>query len=198
MFSGKNNTLTRLTALLATAFLALAGTLTLQSSASAEDVESTSDDVIEAIEAQPWPEYGLGDQSPDIAAATYLLIEHGHDPHLDADSPSEFDAHTEAAVLDYQEANNLHEDGRLNSETWELLRQQTFGEYGPGSSGPVVEAVQFLHSAKFHSHLDVDGQYGEVTEAAVRESQQFFDIGVDGIVGEVTWRALVTFQDYDR
>lgn len=198
MFSVRNNALTRLAALLTTAFLALAATFTSQSSAFAEDLENTSDEVVEAIETQPWPEYGLGDQGPDIAAAKYLLVEHGFDPHLDEDAPSEFDGHTEAAVLSYQGANALHEDGRLNSETWELLRQQTFGEYGPGNSGPVVKAVQFLLNAKFQAHIPVDGEYGEVTEGVVYDAQEHFEIRADGIVGELTWRALVTYQDHDR
>lgn len=188
----------RLLALLTTGALVLMGTVTLSSSASAEDLEATSDDVIETIEAQPWPEYGLGDQHPDIAAAQHLLVHLGYDPHLDEDAPSEFDGETEASVRAFQGTHGLDEDGRLSGETWEALRQQTFGEFGTGSSGQVVEAVQFLLNAKFHAHLTVDGQYGPTTEGAVTESQDHFDIASDGIAGEVTWRALVTHDDHDR
>lgn len=188
----------RLMALLTVGALVLMGTVTLSSSASAEDLEATSDDVVGTIEAQPWPGYGLGDQHPDIAAAQHLLVHLGHDPYLDEDAPSEFDGRTEASVQAFQAAHGLHEDGRLNEETWEALRRQTFGEFGTGSNGEVVEAVQFLLNAKFYSHLTVDGRYGPTTEGALTDAQDHFDIASDGIVGKVTWRALVTYDDYDR
>jgi peptidoglycan hydrolase-like protein with peptidoglycan-binding domain len=40
--------------------------------------------------------------------------------------------------------------------------------------------------------LQVDGVFGPKTEAAVRGFQDALDITVDGIVGPVTWRALVS------
>lgn len=188
----------RLLAFLTMGALVLTGTLTLSSSAAAEDLETTSDHVIETIEARPWPEYGFGDQHPDIAAAKHLLVHLGYDPHPDEDAPSEFDGETEASVRAFQAAHDLNEDGRLDGKTWETLGQQTFGEFGTGSSGEAVKAVQFLLNAKFYAHLTLDGRYGPTTEGAVTEAQDHFDIASDGIAGNVTWRALVTYDDYDR
>lgn len=196
MFSIEPIAPNRLMPLLATASLAPTVMFTLQPIA--KDLENTSDETIAAIEAEPWPEYELGDRNPDITAAEHLLVEHGFDPHPNEDTPGEFDDHTEAAVLNYQEANDLHTDGELNSQTWELLREQTFGEYGPGTSGPVGKAIQTLLNAKFQAHISDDGEYGETTRAVVHEAQEHFEIHADGIVGEVTWRALVTYQDHDR
>lgn len=198
MHATAKSALGRLTALLMTGSLALMATVALSSSASAEDLRATSDEVVEAIEAQPWPEYGTGDQHPDVAAAKYLLQGQGYDPHLDQDSPSEFDARTEASVSAFQNDHGLHDDGRLNAETWESLRQQAFGEYGPGSTGDAVKATQFLLNAKFYAHIPVDGQYGPNTAGNVTGAQEHFDIAADGIVGPVTWRALVTYDDHDR
>ncbi|RKS09797.1 peptidoglycan hydrolase-like protein with peptidoglycan-binding domain [Nocardiopsis sp. Huas11] len=188
----------RLTALITAGLLAMTVCVAFTSPASADDLNATSDDTLAEIEGAPWPEYGLGDADVDIAAAKLLLIHHGYDPHMDADRPIDFDAKMEASVNAYQVAGDLAETGRLDAETWLLLREQTFGEFGPGTSGPVVEAVQRLLNAKFAHHLATDGVYGPATEAAVRDAQEHFGIGVDGITGSYTFRALITYQDYDR
>lgn len=56
-----------------------------------------------------------------------------------------------------------------------------------GDTGDAVRAVQSLFG-----RLTVDGDFGPLTEAAVREYQEMFGLGTDGIVGPVTWYALVT------
>ena len=198
MHATAKTALGRLMALLMTGALALMATVALSSSVSAEDLENTSDDVIADIEAQDWPEYGLGDQHPDIAAAKYLLQEIGFDPHLNEDSPSEFDAKTEAAVSAFQNSRGLEDNGRLDQDTWTALSDGVFGEWGLGSSGDAVKAIQFMLNAKFYVHHEVDGEYRDITEGAVTEAQEHFEIAADGIVGPITWRALVTYDDYDR
>jgi peptidoglycan hydrolase-like protein with peptidoglycan-binding domain len=40
--------------------------------------------------------------------------------------------------------------------------------------------------------LQIDGIFGPQTEQAVRGFQDALDITVDGVVGPVTWRALVS------
>ena len=185
----------RVTGLLAAGLLALATALTGASAASADDLSTTSDDTLAEIEAAAWPEYGTGDVDVDILAAKLLIIGQGFDP---GPENAEFDGRFRAAVLNYQLANDLEDTGTLNAETWLLLREQTFGEYGPGSEGDVVRAVQHLINAKFQAHIGVDGIYGPVTEDAVRWVQDHFGIGVDGITGKYTFRALITYQDYDR
>jgi hypothetical protein len=148
------NTLTttilgRISVLASVLMFAVAAVLATSATASADDLSATSDDTVETIESTAWPEYGLGDSGVDIGAAKLVLIHHGYDPHMDADHPNEFDAHMEAAVLAYQANADLEETGMLDQVTWEHMRGATFGEYGPGSSGPVVEAVQrYFHRAR--------------------------------------------------
>jgi len=53
-----------------------------------------------------------------------------------------------------------------------------------------VASVQ--HLLNDHGHdLMVDASFGALTEAAVRAAQRDFDLAVDGVVGPITWRALV-------
>lgn len=58
-----------------------------------------------------------------------------------------------------------------------------------GSSGDDVKELQRLLNANGYS-LDVDGQWGDNTEAAVRKYQKQKGLTVDGIVGTNTWGSL--------
>ena len=71
-----------------------------------------------------------------------------------------------------------------------------------GSQGDAVRGVQEEFQFRNHSGdpskgPQVDGIFGPMTEAAVRGFQQALatdipSVAVDGIVGPVTWRALVS------
>ncbi|MCY9782962.1 peptidoglycan-binding protein [Nocardiopsis sp. EMB25] len=187
----------RLAALLTAGLMVLAVALVGSSSASAHD-RPAAPAPAPAAGADPWPEYGLGDADVDIAVAKLLLIQIGFDPHMDLDRPIPFDAQMGHAVRAYQEYSGIAQTSRLDAATWEALRSETFGLYRSGSSGLVVEAIQRLLNAKFALHLITDGLYGPQTEAAVRGAQDSLGIGVDGIAGPATFRALITYQDYDR
>ena len=54
-----------------------------------------------------------------------------------------------------------------------------------------VRTLQHLLRARNHP-VAVDGIFGPKTDAAVRGFQQALGITVDGIVGPVTWRALIS------
>ena len=62
-------------------------------------------------------------------------------------------------------------------------------EISYGSSGDDVKELQRLLNANGYS-LDVDGQWGDKTDAAVRKYQKQNGLTVDGIVGTNTWGSL--------
>ncbi|MFJ9552730.1 peptidoglycan-binding protein [Nocardiopsis sp. NPDC101807] len=185
----------RFVSLIAASAVAATAVVATAPSASADNLNRTSEQVVAQIEAEAWPYYVRGDRSVDIAAARKLLAHHGY--RSDSTTSRFFNLSLENTVKRYQRdnPNDLVETGALDEETWLLLRERTFGEYGPGTRGLVVEAIQVLLKEKgIASGLAVDGQYGPATERAVRAAQREFGIGVDGITGRLTFRALVTYQ----
>ncbi|WP_051797176.1 peptidoglycan-binding domain-containing protein [Catenuloplanes japonicus] len=60
-----------------------------------------------------------------------------------------------------------------------------------GSAGTAVRQVQCeLNYAMRNTNLDEDGDFGGLTDAAVRKFQRCVGIGVDGRVGPITWSHL--------
>lgn len=60
-----------------------------------------------------------------------------------------------------------------------------------GSNGKHVAALQALLNVKAGQGLANDGTFGPATDRAVRNWQAYFRLGVDGIVGGVTWKTLL-------
>ena len=60
-----------------------------------------------------------------------------------------------------------------------------------GSSGPSVQLLQLALNRAGYGQLDTDGQFGRATEAALRSFQAASGIGVDGIAGPRTHRAIL-------
>ena len=67
-------------------------------------------------------------------------------------------------------------------QPWPVVKQ--------GSQAHPVPALQYLLRDRGH-HVTVDGIFGPKTEAAVEQFQIADQLHVDGIVGPLTWRALV-------
>ena len=104
-----------------------------------------------------------------------------------------FGPNTESAVKAFQQSKSLPADGIVGPQTWPKLVVQV----KQGSTGDAVRGVQEV--MKFHDQSDgegppihVDGIFGPQTNRWVRGFQNAVDIDVDGIVGPVTWRAMVS------
>jgi peptidoglycan hydrolase-like protein with peptidoglycan-binding domain len=61
-----------------------------------------------------------------------------------------------------------------------------------GSSGAQVSALQYLLNTNGFAAGTVDGLFGPATESAVRSFQGSRGLGVDGVVGQRTWTALLS------
>jgi peptidoglycan hydrolase-like protein with peptidoglycan-binding domain len=67
-------------------------------------------------------------------------------------------------------------------------------ELKKGSKGEQVKALQrMLHTMGYNigSNNPIDGDFGPMTDAAVRAYQKKYGLIVDGLVGEQTWTKLL-------
>jgi peptidoglycan hydrolase-like protein with peptidoglycan-binding domain len=137
----------------------------------------------------PWPLVREGARNHPVKTLQYLLRAHGHDIAVDGI----FGPKTDAAVRAFQRKEGLVVDGIVGPKTWsEVIIQVRSGSRGDAVRG-VQEEFQFRNLSGDPSRgLAVDGIFGPKTDAAVRGFQRALEITVDGIVGPVTWRALVS------
>ena len=146
---------------------------------------------------QPWPVLKQGPNSAwpkvTVRSLQYLLNARGAKLAVDGT----FGKQTKAAVIKFQRAHHLTADGVIRAATWRALVVTVH----KGSTGPAVRAVQdqanFRNLKGTGQTLKVDGIYGAKTAAWVRGFQQAIahevhGFPVDGIVGQLTWQALVT------
>ncbi|GAA3950463.1 peptidoglycan-binding domain-containing protein [Actinoplanes auranticolor] len=142
----------------------------------------------------PWPMVRQGDKEHPVVTLQYLLRARGKAITVDGI----FGARTEAAVRDWQRQKGLAVDGIAGPSTWlSLIIQVRKGDEGDAVRG-VQEEFQFRNlSGDPNRGLQVDGDFGPKTDAAVRAFQTAVhadvpSMAVDGIVGPMTWQALVS------
>ena len=137
----------------------------------------------------PWPLVKRGDKIFPVRSLQELLRARGHSIAADGI----FGPQTEAAVRSLQQNRGLAVDGIVGPSTWPKVVVQVSN----GSTGNAVRAVQEV--MRFHDQSDgegtpvqVDGLFGPRTDAWVRGFQTAVGAASDGIVGPITWRALVS------
>jgi peptidoglycan hydrolase-like protein with peptidoglycan-binding domain len=140
----------------------------------------------------PWPVVQNGTQGHPIRTLQFLLRAHGHNVTVDG----MFGPVTEAAVKAFQTNKGMTADGIMNPQTWSALIIQV----KKGSNGDAVRGVQEefqFRAGEPGKGLKVDGIFGQQTDSTVRGFQHALSLDipsvvVDGIVGPVTWQALVS------
>lgn len=142
----------------------------------------------------PWPQTRQGDHGHPVRTLQDLLRERGHFVAVDGS----FVPLTDGAVRAFQQRRGLAVDGVVGQHTWRAL----IVTVRKGSTGDAVRGVQeefqFRNlSGDLALGLAVDGNFGPLTEAEVRGFQKALHAGiaavaVDGVVGPVTWQALVS------
>ena len=140
----------------------------------------------------PWPVVQNGSQGHPIRTLQLLLRAQGHNLSVDG----MFGPATKAAVKAFQTNKGMTADGIMSAQTWSTLIIQV----KKGSSGDAVRGVQEefqFRAGEPGKGLMVDGIFGPQTDSTVRGFQHALSLDVpsvvvDGIVGPLTWQALVS------
>jgi len=149
-----------------------------------------------------WPLVIRGAMGPRVVDIQYLLNER-IGAGLKADGI--FGPQTERAVRRFQAKYGLTVDGKVGNQTWSRLIITV--QYG--SNGPSVLAVQYSLGFVLSDPVVAaaspspppganppapTGNFDVATRAAVESFQARWHLAVDGIVGPVTWNALVVHE----
>jgi peptidoglycan hydrolase-like protein with peptidoglycan-binding domain len=142
----------------------------------------------------PWPVMTVGLNGHPIKTLQYLLRAHGHIVAVDGD----FRPQTNGAVKAFQASKGLAANGTVDAQTWSaLIIQVQKGSHADAVRG-VQEEIQFRNESGNPSQgVQIDGDFGPQTDAAVRGIQHALSLDiptmvVDGIVGPRTWQGLVS------
>ena len=138
---------------------------------------------------QPWPLVKKGDSEHPVRTLQHLLRAQKQTVTVDG----QFGTKTETAVKAFQKAKKLTVDGIVGPKTWAaIVITVKQGSKGDAVRG-VQEEFQFRNlSGDPTEGPQIDGIFGPVTDQAVRAFQEALEITMDGIVGPITWRALVS------
>jgi hypothetical protein len=129
-------------------------------------------------------ELSRGDDGPFVKILQHLLRARGFGLQVDGD----FGPLTEQAVRRFQGNQGIAVDGIVGPVTWSRL----FITVRRGSTGEAVKGVQVRMNLRQADPIAVDGDFGALTEQAVREFQASEAIEIDGVVGPITWRRCVS------
>ncbi len=136
-----------------------------------------------------WPIHSqaTNNSGPNVYAIQYLLRHHGYSLTIDGS----YGPTTASRVTSFQAAHGLTADSIVGPNTWQaLIVQVQQGVY----NSDVVRAVQHLLVYKYGYSLTIDGDFGPGTDSAVRSFQSSKGLALDGIVGPLTWSALVCLE----
>ena len=145
----------------------------------------------------------VGMEGNDVYAAQARLIELGY---LNGVADGVFGTETQAAVVAFQNRNNLTADGRIGPATLKKLNGSAKAAAGAsatatpsstdslvltvGSSGEYVYNLQARLYELGYYNGRIDGRFGENTAAAVLSFQAYNGLSADGVAGPATLKKL--------
>lgn len=129
-----------------------------------------------------WSSLDPGAQGARVRSVQHLMTRRGWTLVADGD----YGPVSVGAVKKFQSSRGLVADGQVGPLTWSALVYSL----RQGNSGAHVRGLQVALN-KRSAGLLVDGDFGSVTNSAVRTFQSVNRLTVDGVAGPVTWRALV-------
>jgi len=129
-----------------------------------------------------WSRLDPGARGARVRTIQYLMNQRGYGLVVDG----YYGSVSVSAVKRFQSARGLVADGQVGPATWPKLVYSL----SAGANGNHVRALQTALN-KHSAGLAVDGDFGSVTNSAVRAYQSANRLVVDGNAGAITWRALV-------
>ena len=103
-----------------------------------------------------------------------------------------FGVYTESALKAFQGWASVMVDGVVGEATWEKLDDANKDDptLKKGAQEVAVRGVQRRLIQLGFDPGEIDGDFGDKTEAAVKAFQEKYELEADGIVGPLTWAAL--------
>ncbi len=137
------------------------------------------------------PTLERGSKGDDVTDLQQGLIELDFKP---GEVDGIFGVLTESAVRSFQTWAQTTADGIVGPLTWEKFDNADMSDptLRKGDERIAVRGLQrrLLGAGYGTGELEIDGEFGPQTEAAVKVFQEAAGIDVDGVVGPQTWGAL--------
>ena len=168
------------------------GTLTADGTSETVPMDALAQDALNSTAPTLTEDVKSGDNGAIISTIQSRLMELGY---MDSDEPTEhFGPLTQSALKSFQRHNGLGEDGICGQTTFDMLMNAEAKVYVMqlGDSGPDVEGVQqrLYELGYLDNKANIQGVFGEKTEAAAKEFQKKNDLKADGKVGSKTQEML--------
>ncbi len=134
-----------------------------------------------------WPLLSQGSQGAEVLVLQSMLDYRGYDIDIDGD----FGPQTHDVVISFQQSRGLSANGYVAEATWKAVLVRLT----QGMQNAPVYGLQYILNKKFGYSLDLDGDFGPQTRAAVDSFQTGHPAADhDGTVGLNTWEALLSNQ----
>ena len=134
-----------------------------------------------AVALPSWPNIQSGNTGNNVIALQCLLNFRGAALTIDGN----FGSGTKTAVINYQKANGLTQDGVAGQGTLSKI----ITTVQQGTNNLSAKAAQYLLN-KYSFGLVTDGNFGTASNTAIRDFQSKMSITVDGIIGATSWQYL--------